>query len=143
MRESESAARTEAAHRCLIDFLSNTYGDDLFKHNDITYPVVVFPSSPEGQADVDSALWPDYPRTFIDPATFTFYDSDHLDELRTSRPGIADNITYVLHHLGANPLRIEAKLGRYFDMLATCDALDHELLDYARGRRSDLPRRER
>jgi hypothetical protein len=105
--------------------------------------VVVSPSSPEGQSDIDHALSADYPRAFIDPATFAFYDSDHLDELRTSRAGIADNITYVLHRLSVNPLRIEAKLGRYFDMLATCDALDHELRDYARGRRSDLPRRER
>src|SRR5690606_12147116 len=37
--------------------------------------------------------------------------------------------TYTLKRLRTNPLRIDATLGNYFDMIATCISLENELLD--------------
>jgi hypothetical protein len=126
----------------LIDTLRSLYGKRLFAYNAQTYPVIVLPAAPSQRCDVDSVLAADYPRAFVDRSTFAFYDSAHLEQRLTTRPGMTDNPTYIMERMQTNPLRIQARLGRYFDMMATCDALDWELRDFASGERGDLPLRQ-
>ena len=126
----------------LIDTLWSLYGERLYSHGGQTFPVIVLPAAPDQHTDVDSVLVTDYPRAFVDRSTFAFYDSGHLQNRLRTRPGMTDNPTYIMERMQSNPLRIQAKLGRYFDMMATCDALDWELRDFASGRRDDLPHRE-
>jgi hypothetical protein len=133
----------QKAHDKLIDFLTSTYTHDLLQRKGATYPVTIFTPTPEQQNDPDSILSVDYPSEFSDPATFAFYDSDHLNNLLTTRPGQTNGITYDMHSIATNPLKVEACLGHFFDGLATSDALDHELRDFAQGKRNDLPHREK
>lgn len=128
-------------HRRLVDYLTQTYGDKLFVRNGERYPVMVFPSEQAQHDVVDSILTPDDPREFVDPETFPIYDADHLAELRRTRD-VTNGMSYVLHRLSFDPLTVEARLGHYYDMLATCDALDQELRSYARGEQDGLPHRE-
>jgi hypothetical protein len=129
-------------HQHLIDTLQNTYGDTLYTHNGVTYPIVLFPAPPEQHNDVDSVLVPEFPREFVDPATFAVYDSAHLNERVGSRPGMTNGVTYDMAAMMESPMQIRANLGRYFDMMATCDALDWEMRDFAAGKRDSLPLRE-
>ena len=129
-------------HQRLIDTLQNYYGDTLYTHNGITYPIILFPAPSEQQSDVDSLLVPEFPREFADPSTFAVYDSAHLNERVGSRPGMTNNPTYDMEAMTESPLQIRANLGRYFDMMATCDALDWEMRDYAAGKRDSLPLRD-
>ena len=132
----------DTTHHRLVQTLQNLYGDCLFARDGIAYPVVVFPALTEQSNDIDSILSPEYPRAFVDPATFAFYDSGHLAERQQQRT-ITNNPTYILHRWHQHPLKIEAKLGRYTDMMATCDGLDWELRDFAAGKRDDFPHRDR
>ncbi len=127
------------SHTRLIDTLRQFYGDTLFSHNGGTYPATFYPAHP-GQ-DIDSILAATPPDTFADPAMYRVYDRGHLDTLLRERPGITNGLSYILNRVEDN--RIHGHLGYYFDMLATCDALDHELRDYAQGKRDGLPLRQR
>lgn len=126
----------------LIDYLKQTYGDNLLTANGQTYPVYVFEPDAAQYNDVDSILAPDIPHTFDDPATYPIYDAAHLEHLKQSKPGLHNGITFDFAHLNQYPLKITANLGHYYHMLATCDALDHELRRYSRGKQNSLPLRD-
>lgn len=129
-------------HTRLIDQLRPLYGERLFEYNGQTHPIVFLPAAPGQRGDVDSVLVQDYPRRFVDRSTFAICNDEHLQNRLRTRPGMTDNPTYIMERMQANPLRIQAQLGTYFDMMATCDALDWELRDFAIGKGADLPLRE-
>jgi hypothetical protein len=115
----------------------------LLERDGQSYPVTVFRAPPHQQADVDSLLDSAIPNETVDQAWFAFLDRAHLEQRQQAGRTLTNGLCYVLDHMTVNPLRITAKLGYYFDMMQTCDALDHELRDYALGLRDDLPNRER
>ncbi|GAB4515986.1 MAG: hypothetical protein OHK0046_20400 [Anaerolineae bacterium] len=123
-----------------MSYLRKTYGDALLQRDGQTYPVYPFPPGPGDT--FETLLVPDAPRAHADPASFPVVDQNHLNALLTSRPHLTNGLSYILHRLTLNPMRLEARLGYYFDMLATCDALDHELRRYGRGESTALPLRE-
>jgi len=129
-----------AAHDRLIKALNPLYGDDLYTHAGATYPLRVLRPA-DGQTDVNSLLVGDFPRDFVDPAAFPARDDAHLQGRQATRT-LTNGLCYVMDHIETAPLQIRAKLGYYFDMIATCDAFDHELRDFARGDRDDTPLRE-
>jgi hypothetical protein len=130
------------AHRRLIDYLTRTYGDRLFRRDGIAYPVMVYPAGPEASGDPDGLLASGFPRHYADPAEFTPYAADHLRDRRRTHPHMTNGVSYMLDELTPEPLHIRGRLGYYFDMIATCDALDQELRAYGRGQRDDTPLRD-
>jgi hypothetical protein len=131
-----------AAHQRLIEYLTATYGDDLLRRDDDTYPVYVFPADAQQRAMPDDVLVAEPPRHTMDRRSFAYYDEGHLEDLRHTRP-ITNGLTFCLDRLEAGPLKLAAQLGGYFDLLATCDALTNELRAYSRGERDNLRLRER
>jgi hypothetical protein len=91
----------------------------------------VLPPGPD-QRDPDSLLVPD-PGDFADAAAYPARDRAHLDERLAAGRHLTDGACYILDRLerDASGLRLSGRLGRYFDMMTTCDALDHELRRYA------------
>lgn len=128
----------EEYHNTLIDYLARTYGDDaLMVRDGMTYPVYIYPG---GEIALDDVLVADYPQTYIDG--FAIYDTAHLERLKATRPNLTNGLSYVLDTFSPQTMKVSGKLGYYFDMLATCDALDHELRRWARGDQDSLPLRE-
>jgi hypothetical protein len=126
----------------LVDYLTGTYGDRLYDRDGSRYPVIVFTPTEDQSKDVSSVLASEPPERFEAADSFAFYASDHLIQLQLSGRTLTDDVCYTFHRLEQDTLRIEGRLGRYFDMLATCDALEHELIAYAAGLRDDLPLRD-
>lgn len=132
------------AHERLIDTLKTRY--PLFTKHGEQYPLVYLPPASTQINDIDSVLASNYPQTLIDRDQFAFYDSAHLQALQADGRTLTNGVSYVMDRLETvdsdGHLRIHAKLGHYFDMLATCDALDHELRRYASGQAESLPNRD-
>lgn len=118
-----------------MDKLKQLYGDNLLVLNGVTYPVLVYPAD---GASLDTILG-DVPH--LKRETFAIYDEVHLNKRKQTQI-ITNGDTYVLDELQVNPLKISARLGGYFDMVATCDALDHEMRDFLRGARASTPLRD-
>ncbi len=129
----------DAYHR-LLDALRRRYGDVLFTHDGLTYPALVYRPT-AGQQTVDNLLSP-LPESPSYAGDFAIYDQAHLDQRRADRP-LTNGLSYVMRSVQRDPLRINGGLGYYFDMMATCDALDHELRDFAGGERQTTPLRDR
>lgn len=141
------------SHTRLITYLRSTYGENLLVCNGETYPVYTFLPHPSQYHNADSVLVPDVPSGTSDTSEFAIYDMAHLEHLRRTRPHLTNGISYVMDRIAYSPvgtqhaaslplLRIAGQLGRYFDMLATCDAIDQELRRYARGEQNTLPLRD-
>ncbi len=124
---------TPASHARLTDYLRRQYGDVLHVRDNQAYPVAVRPIQ---GLDVECLLGDFTPHYIGD---FAFYDHDHLHRLRQSRP-LTNGLCYALKSLDGDVLH--GQLGYYFDMLATCDALDQEIRAYADGRISNMPMRQ-
>lgn len=135
---------TTSNHR-LIDYLRATYGENLLTRSGETYPVYTILPHSSQYRDVDSILAPEAPQESNHPAAFAVYDAAHLEHLQRIRPHLTNGVAYVMDCIdfgGDSPLRLSARLGHYFDMLATCDAIDQELRRYARGEQDTLPLRD-
>lgn len=128
-----------AAHQRMIDQLQALYGAELVQAGGQTYPVIFFPA--DKPAEVDALLTPDYPTQSTNSADFALYDEGHLRSRQQTR-SLTNGLCYAFDALSTEPLQISAKLGHYFDMIATGDALDHEMRDFARGERTDTPLRD-
>jgi len=123
------------AHQKMIRELERRYGNVLYERDGLTYPTAVI------RVDENTPiLSPNHPTTFADD--FAIYDHDHLQSRIDSAAMMTNNVTYVLDKITQNPVQIHAKLGRYFDMIATCDAIDHELRRFTRGEVTTLPLRD-
>lgn len=104
----------------------------------VMYPLMWYPASPEQQEDVDSILG----RWFDErPKEFPVYDHGYLSTIRNANPSIYNGVTFILKSIKRNPLKIDAALGYYFDMLATCASLERELRDAASETYIRLPAR--
>ncbi|TVR22934.1 MAG: hypothetical protein EA396_04880 [Anaerolineaceae bacterium] len=118
--------------------LRQLYGDVLYRWRGYTYPVAVYRAAPTAAPDdVIGALSP----SAVTAPDFAIYDAAHLQDRIASRQ-MFNGLCYVAADLTCDPLRLSARTGYYFDMIATCDALDHEMRAYGRGERADLPLRD-
>lgn len=133
---------TPAEYDRLITYLKNTYNIPLYTHDDHAYPAALLRPHPSQINDVDSILSEAIPATHIDSSSLAVYDRAHLQRLMDSGAQLTDDIAFIADTLSYEPLQLSAKLSRYFDMIATCDALDQELRAYARGERDSAPLRD-
>lgn len=118
--------------------LRDLYGDVLYRWRGHEFPVVVYPAAPDTASDdVFGALSP----SVVAAPDFAIYDDAHLRDRRASRQ-MFNGLCCVTADVTPEPLRLSARMGYYFDMIATCDALDHEMRAYGRGERADLPLRD-
>ncbi len=118
-------ADQSAVYGRVVDYLSQTYA--LYERAGVRYPLVIFRPDASQRHDVDSVLgdlWPVY------EDGFAFRDDHHLRALQQSGRRLENRPTFSFRRLETGPLRIHAHLGTYFDMMATCDALERELKDY-------------
>lgn len=112
-------------YKNLTDYLQRLYRCQPFARNGIEHPAIVHYPSAEQIHDVDSILDPNPPRP--ESRDFAAYDFSYLRDLQSSKPFLHNGSTFTLKSLRLNPLKLRGALGRYFDMLATCAALEHEL----------------
>ena len=125
----------------MIAYLQAHFGGRLICANGGTYPVIFFPAS-ESQCRVDSVLHEQPPAAHTMQSDYVIYDADHLASRLASRM-MTNDLTFTMAHMEAanDRLRIVGSTASYFDMIATCDALDHELRDWVRGVREGTPLR--
>lgn len=117
-------------YKNICDYLQHLYQCAPFARAGIEHPVKVYYPAAAQVADVDSLLDPTLPRT--ETRDFAVYDYSYLHNLQNSKSGLYDGATFTLKHIREKPLlRLRGAIGRYFDMLATCAAFEHELRDAA------------
>lgn len=131
---------TQEQYERITQHLTQLYGKRLYERNDITHPIVVFPPQPDQIHNVDSVLG-DAPRQLLRAEDMAFYSQAYLQTLKNSGRNLFNGTTFIHKRLRRKPLKLSAELGKYFDMLATCAALDEELKDAAAGKLIRLPGR--
>jgi hypothetical protein len=124
---------TPQAHARLVHYLCGQYGDILYTRDDHAYPVAVRSIT----GDYVEVLLGDFAPRYI--SDFAIYDHHHLNTLAQSR-SLTNGLCYALQSFDGD--RLHGQLGYYFDMIATCDALDREIRAYADGRISHMSLRE-
>ncbi len=129
---------TDTAYDRATAYLAKLYSLPLMEQQGRRHPVVIYPPDPDQVADVDSVLG----RLYDAANPLAIYDYGHLHTLQNSGRNVYNGDTYALHSLETHPLRVHAMPGKYFDMLATCDALDHELSLAASSKLIRLPLRQ-
>ena len=111
------------------DYLRHLYQCQPFARHGIEHPVIVYYPSAAQMRDVDSVLDARLPA--VEERDFAAYDYSYLHDLQNSKSGLYNGRTFTLKHIRQNPLKLRGAIGRYYDMLATCAALEHELRDAA------------
>ncbi|MEQ8674177.1 MAG: hypothetical protein RLP44_08850 [Aggregatilineales bacterium] len=127
----------------MLDWALFHYADQVYFHNDIWYPTVFFPADASQRDNPDSLLAPVPPTEFVDIQDFAFYADTHLALRRSQRRQLSNGLCYIFDTLTTddNKPQLSARLGNYFDMMATCDALDEELEFFSMGGAPILPLR--
>ncbi len=112
-------------YRTITDHLRRLYQRQPFARSGIAHPVIVHYPEPAQIYDVDSLLEQTLPRP--ETRDFAIYDYGYLHNLQNSKPALYNGATFTLKEIRQNPLRLRGSIGSYFDMLATCAALEREL----------------
>lgn len=121
-------------------YLERQYGP-VFSRGEQKFPVQVLKPTPEQRDDVDSVLGAP-PTAHITRDDLAFYDLGHLHTIQNSSRHLFNGTTFAFRRLQRRPaLKLEAAFGTYFDMLATCGALEQELRDSADSNMIRLPGR--
>ena len=63
----------------------------------------------------------------VEARDFAVYDYSYLHDLQNSKPGLYNGQTFTLKSIREKPLKLRGAIGRYYDMLGTCAALEREL----------------
>ena len=116
-------------YKNLTDYLQHLYQCRPFARHGIEHPVTVFYPDESQVDDVDSLLDRTPPRP--ENRDFAAPDYSYLHSLQNQKPHLHNGSTFTLSRLQTKPLKLRAGIGRYFDMLATCAALENELRDAA------------
>ncbi len=117
------------AYKNITDYLQHLYQCEPFARHGIEHPVTVYYPAAAQVRDVDSVLDPWLPA--VEERDFAAYDYSYLHDLQNSKRGLYNGSTFTLKHIRDNPLKLRGAIGRYYDMLATCAAFEHELRDAA------------
>ena len=112
-------------YKNMTDYLRHLYQCQPFARGGIEHPVAVFYPQPWQVHDVDSLLDATLPEP--EPRDFAIYDYSYLHDLQNSKPSLRNGRTFTLKSIRRKPLRLRGAIGYYFDMLATCAALEREL----------------
>src|SRR5688572_30071683 len=113
-------------YQAMTHYLRIFYSIEFYRRFGMNHPLLWYRAPEKQQADVDSVLGKWYPAA---PQEFPYYDYGHLNSLQNSGRSVYNGTTFILKSMTATPLRINASLGKYFDMLATCGGLERELRD--------------
>lgn len=134
-------ALTSATYARISDYLATLYDTALYQRHNLRHPALLYEPTATQIDDVDSAIGslPTQPVTEDD---FAFYNHAYLNTLQNSGRQLFNGTTFVLKQIRTKPLKLEAAYGRYFDMIATCAALEHELLAAADEKLLRLPMRQ-
>ncbi len=124
-------------YQILTEYLQRHYPAALYEQNDRLHPLV-FHRAEKG--DSLASVLAEMPRERI--TDFAFYNHAYLHTLQNSNRHLFNGTTFAFKRLQTRPLRLSAYLGSYFDMVATCTALEHELLAAATRRFIRLPQRK-
>ena len=114
-------------YKNMTDYLQHMYQCEPFARHGIEHPVTVFYPAARQVSDVDSLLDPYLPT--LETRDFAFYDHSYLHDLQNSKPGLYNGPTFTMKEIRTKPLRLRGAIGLYYDMLATCAALERELRD--------------
>ncbi|MCU0512730.1 MAG: hypothetical protein MUE40_09180 [Anaerolineae bacterium] len=125
-------------YAAMTHYLRIFYSEPFYRYGGITHPVLWHPAPPPQQHDLNSVLGRWYPAPRRE---YPLYDHGYLHSLQNSGRSLYDGVTFSLKTLTTRPLRLNATLGSYFDMLATCGALERELRDAAGDAAIRLPGR--
>lgn len=109
----------------LLDYLARLYPRPLLERGPYRYPIIVFPPDADQREDVDSVLG-GLPQHVQRRDNYAIYDYGYLHSLQNAGRHLYDGPTFVFKRLRLRPLRLTAEIGSYYDMLATCGALDRE-----------------
>lgn len=112
-------------YKNMTDYLQHLYQCQPYTHHGIEFPVTVYYPSAAQMLDVDSILDPYLPQA--ETTDYAIYDYSYLHTLQNTKPRLFNGRTFTLHFIRTNPLKLRGSLGYYFDMLATCAALENEL----------------
>lgn len=123
------------------EYIRKTYEAELYQQGGLVHPVAFFPAGAEQQDNVDSILGR-IPSDQISQDDLYVYDYAYLHSLQNSGRTLFNGTTFAFKQLRQKPLRVEAYIGRYFDMIATCAAFEHELMDAATKRAIRVPLRK-
>ncbi len=124
----------ESQHKRLIDTLRG-YGYHPFIGGDGNAYAVQsrFTGLDRQKRDIDLLLAENVPAREITRDDLPVYDQARLDALLAEKPHITNGRSFVFDRFtaGDDGMYLHAHLGYYFDMLATCDALDQEIQRHA------------
>jgi hypothetical protein len=115
-------------YELLTDFLSSSHDITPYQRHGISHPLAFFPPQPFQVADIDSVLGylSDKP---IQRDDLSVYNYGFLHSLQNSGRNLFNGTTFAYKRLREKPLRIDAAPGHYFDMIATCAAIEAEAYD--------------
>ena len=128
LSEMEYKARNE---RRLYDYLSSLYSDyDVYNHNNMNFPFVLFPAPKSQRYDLESVLEPlDIEKEETINSELQQAGQEYLKKLLRSQKPPWDDPTYRLVKYNFDEtLSISCALGGYFNMLKTCDVFEFEIL---------------
>lgn len=113
----------------IVQYLQALYQDAPFynRHN-ITHPVVFYPAPSSQITDIDS-ITGHLSESPLMRDDLLIYSYAHLHTLQNTQRTMYDGVTFALKQVRTRPLRIDAMTGSYFDMIATCQALNQEIID--------------
>ena len=112
------------AYKKLTDYLRRLYQCQPFARQGIEHPVTVYYPLEAQVYDVDSLLDPRPP--VPESHDFSAYDYSYLHDLQNSKKGLYNGVTFTMRQIRENPLQIRGRIGRYYDMLGTCAAMERE-----------------
>jgi hypothetical protein len=113
-------------YRHITDYLAKYYDVEPYTLHDLSHPVLFHAASEQQRSNVDSVLG-QIPTETLTQDNFHIYDYGYLHSLQNSKSHLYNGKTFALKQIRQNPVRLEAKFGMYFDMLATCYSLEQEL----------------
>lgn len=123
-----AAMLTKEQYEMMTLYLSSFYNAPLYKRHGIEHPIVNYTPEPEQVKNIDSVLGRLSP-DMISRDSMAFYNYAYLHTLENSNRHLFNGTTFIFKQLRQRPLRIDATLGKYFDMIATCAWLEQEVVD--------------
>lgn len=128
----------ENHYQTLTNYLAKLYGVPVYTRANIQHPIVHYAPDPEQVDHIDSVIGRLSAET---PTAFGFYDHGYLQTLQNSGRHLFNGVTFALRQVRFAPLQLDFHYGNYFDMLATCGALEHEMRDAVASKLIRLPAR--
>ncbi len=113
----------------LIEALNARYaphGLHLYTRNGHTYPFVVLHTDPT--VSLTDILSQDPPHTIQTRDALAIYNAQTVADIRAAGGTLYNGTTFAFQRLEGTPPRLHATLGRYFDHLSTCVALENEFI---------------